>query len=232
MLELEGLVIEQDAFRLAAPSVTVGTGRIAALIGPSGGGKSTLLSVIAGFFPAVAGRVVWQGAELTGTPPADRPVAMIFQDNNLLPHLTAFENAALGLRPSLRLTADQAARAEAALARVGLAGLGARRPGALSGGQQGRVALARLILQDRPLWLLDEPFAALGPALRREMLMLVRNMGREAGATVLLVTHQPEDAELIADEVILVAEGSVAAPVATAEIMADPPAALADYLGR
>ncbi|HDR29731.1 ATP-binding cassette domain-containing protein [Rhodovulum sp.] len=230
MLRLERLEIRQGAFRLSA-DVTVEPGRIVALLGPSGAGKSTLLDAIAGFLPPTSGRVLWNGTDLGPLAPGARPLSMLFQDNNLFPHLTAAQNVGLGLRPDLRLSADQRGAVDAALARVGLEGLGARKPAELSGGQRGRVALARILLRGRPLMLLDEPFAALGPALKTEMLGLVRDLARETGATVLLVTHDPADARAIADETMLVADGIAHPPRPTAALLADPPAALRAYLG-
>lgn len=230
MLSLERLDIRQGTFRLEA-DFEIAAGRIVALLGPSGAGKSTLLDVIAGFFAPVAGRVLWAGTDLTPLPPGQRPVSMLFQDNNLFPHLTVAENVGLGLRPDLRLTAAQGAEVDAALVRVGLAGLGTRKPAALSGGQRGRVALARILLRKRPLMLLDEAFAALGPALKAEMLRLVAELARETGATVLLVTHDPGEALVIADETVFVAEGRSDPPRPTAALLADPPPGLRAYLG-
>jgi thiamine transport system ATP-binding protein len=117
------------------------------------------------------------------------------------------------------------------LERVGLDGYGARRPAGLSGGQQSRVALARAMLRDRALWLLDEPFAALGPGLRQEMLALVSQMADAAGATVLMVTHDPDDAMRFADQTVFVADGIARAPVPTKALLADPADALRAYLG-
>ena len=231
MLALEGVRITQGDFRLEA-DLTIPTGAICAIVGPSGAGKSTLLNVIAGFFAAAEGRVLWHGAPLDGLPPGDRPVSIVFQDNNLFPHLTAFQNVALGLRPSLRLGPGEMAAVENALARTGLAGLGARLPGELSGGQQSRVALARVLVRRKPLLLLDEPFSALGPALRAEMLDLVRDLAAETGATVLMVSHDPEDARRIAGLTIYLGEGRAHAPAPTAALFADPPPALAAYLGK
>ncbi|TCP39787.1 thiamine ABC transporter ATP-binding protein [Rhodovulum marinum] len=230
MLTLDRLVIEQGDFRLTA-DLRVEKGRIVAVLGPSGAGKSTLLDVIAGFLPPSAGRVLWQGKDLGPLAPGDRPLSMLFQDNNLFPHLTAAQNVGLGLRPDLRLSPKDWQAVEAALARVGLAGLGDRVPAALSGGQRGRVALARMLLRGRPLMLLDEPFAALGPALKSEMLALVANLARETGATVLLVTHDPQDARAIAEETVIVADGRTHPPRPTAALLADPPPALRAYLG-
>jgi thiamine transport system ATP-binding protein len=230
MLRLEGVEVRLGEFRLTA-DLAVPKGALCAVIGPSGSGKSTLLNTIAGFLVPETGRVIWDGADLADLPPGARPVSVIFQDQNLFPHLTVAENVGLGLRPSQKLSPDEWARVETALGRVGLAGLGQRRPAALSGGQQSRVALARMLLMARPVVLLDEPFSALGPALKAEMLDLVAELARETGATCLIITHEPGDARRIASHVILVDEGRAAPPVATAELFADPPEALRRYLG-
>ena len=229
MLTLEGLDIRQGTFRLTA-DFSIDTGAQVAIVGPSGAGKSTLLSVISGFFMPIAGRVLWNRADMTANPPGARPLSMVFQDNNLFPHLTAFQNVGLGIKPSLRLDASEAARVQDALSRAGLKGLEDRKPAALSGGQQSRVTLARVLVRDKPLILLDEPFAALGPAMRVEMLDLVANLARAEGATLLMVTHHPADALRIADQTIVVAEGLASAPVATKALFDDPPQVLRDYL--
>lgn len=230
MLELDGLSIVQGEFRLAA-DLTVAAGARVAVIGPSGGGKSTLLGAIAGFVELAAGAIRWRGARIDRLPPARRPLSILFQDHNLLPHLTAFDNVALGLDPNLRLDRDQRAQVEAALSRVGLEGLGSRRPSELSGGQLSRTALARVLLRARPLILLDEPFAALGPALKTDMLDLVDEIAGEQRATLLMVTHDPADARRICPETVVVAEGRAAPPAPTEALLADPPPALAAYLG-
>ena len=223
------MVLAQGAFRLTA-DLEVAAG-VTAVIGPSGGGKSTLLSAVAGFLEPEQGRMQWQGDDLAGLVPGERPVAMLFQDNNLFPHLTVMQNLGLGLRPDLRLTDDDRAIVTRALARVGLDGMGDRKPAALSGGQQSRVALARVLVAERPLVLLDEPFAALGPALKDEMLGLVRDVLVAAGKQVVMVTHDPQDAKTVADQVVLVADGAATGPYATAALFADPPGALRAYLG-
>lgn len=231
MLQLDHLILTQGAFRLTA-DWSAAPGQRIAIIGPSGAGKSTLLSAIAGFFAPSGGAVRWQGQDLAGTAPGQRPVTILFQDQNLFPHLTVSQNLGLGLRPDLRLSADDHARIDSALARVGLQDLGPRRPAQLSGGQASRAALARALLRARPVLLLDEPFAALGPALRAEMLALVREVATETGALVLMVTHDPEDARALGGETAFVADGLVHPPVRTATLLADPPPALAAYLGR
>jgi len=231
MLTLDHLFVRWGDWELRA-DFHVDRGAKIAVLGPSGAGKSTLLAAIAGFQPLNEGRILWEGDDITALPPAMRPVSILFQDNNLFPHLTAAENVGLGLRPDLKLDKAQHAAVGEALARVGLDGLGVRKPGQLSGGQAARVALARALLRRKPLMLLDEPFGALGPALREEMLALVGEIVRETGATLLTVSHEPADAKALADGVILVADGTAQAPVPTAEIFDNPPEALRDYLGH
>jgi thiamine transport system ATP-binding protein len=229
MLELDGLRIALGGFRLAADAA-IPPG-ITALMGASGSGKSTLLSAVAGFLAPTSGHVRIGGRDVTDLPPGDRPLSMLFQDQNLFPHLTVARNVGLGLRPDLRLSRDQRAAVDAVLARVGLDGMSDRLPRDLSGGQQSRAALARALLRGRPWLLLDEPFAALGPALRRDMLDLLRDTTHAEGLSVLMVTHDPDDARAVADRVSLIAEGHVAEPSPTEPLFADPPPALRAYLG-
>ena len=230
MLKLEGIEVRQGAFALQA-DMELAQERNYAVIGPSGAGKSTLLGALCGFIPLARGRLTWNGAELTHVDPGARPMTMLFQDNNLFPHLSVLQNVGLGLRPDLKLTPAETAQVETALDRVGLADQMTKKPGALSGGQQSRAALARVLVQARPWVLLDEPFAALGPALRVEMLALVKQLVTETGAGLIMVTHAPEDVRRIADEVIFVASGRAEAPQPAAALLDNPPPALKAYLG-
>ena len=231
MLCLDQVEIAQGAFRLTA-DFELPLGRKTALIGPSGAGKSTLLGALSGFVPLAQGRITFEGHDITRARPDARAMAMLFQDGNLFPHLTLAQNVGLGVRPTLRLSADEQAQVTAALARVGLDGLEGRKPGELSGGQQSRAALARVLVMNKPIILLDEPFAALGPALRIEMIDLVGEVASQIAVTVLMVTHAPEDVVRFADDVIFVSEGMAQSPVAAGPAMQDPPPDLAGYLGR
>ena len=232
MLTLDAVHFAAGDFGLAA-DFSLTPGRRVAVVGPSGAGKSTLLDLVAGFRAPLSGRVSWQGQDITDHPPDRRPVAMLFQENNLFPHLDLARNLGLALRPDgAALRGRERGVVDAALARVGLDGMAGRRPGALSGGQQSRAALARVLIQARPVIALDEPFAALGPALKSEMLALVQDVAEELGALVLLVSHDPADAQSFADETVLVADGIAHAPAPTAALFADPPKALRAYLGR
>ena len=230
MLTLEALRLTQDDFTLTADWLAP-EGAHLALIGPSGAGKTSLLMAIAGFFTPSAGRILWQGRDMADLTPGERPMTILFQDQNLFPHLTIAQNLILGLSPDMKVTDSIRAKVEAALKRVGLGGMGARKLAQLSGGQQGRAALARALLRARPMLLLDEPFAALGPGLRAEMLDLLREVAAETGALVILVSHEPRDAQRFAVHTSVVADGLASAPVPTAELFANPPKALLDYLG-
>lgn len=211
---------------------TLASGSVAALMGPSGSGKSTLLDLIAGFETPGSGAILIGGRDVARDAPARRPVSMVFQENNLFGHLDVFANVALGRSPSLKL--DERARADvgAAIERVGLGGKEKRPPATLSGGERQRVALARVLVRDRPVLLLDEPFAALGPALRADMIALVRELSAERGMTVLMATHHPDDAERIADTMLYLEAGTIAAsgPVSTF-FGPDMPEAFRRYVG-
>jgi len=200
-------------------SLTVETGHLCAVIGPSGGGKTTLLHMIAGFERPESGTLSFNGQNLLPLEPAKRPVAIVFQDHNLFPHLSAAQNVALGLRPSLRLTRDEISLVAEMLDSVGLRGFDDRRPGEMSGGQRQRVALARALISGRPLILLDEPFSSLDPALRRDMILLVDEMRRNRAVTILMTIHTPEDAADVADRMAFVADGRVVASGPPADIL-------------
>lgn len=212
---------------------TVEAGSLTAVMGPSGSGKSTLFSLIAGFERPDAGRISIGDTNVTERPPADRPVSMVFQENNLFAHLDVETNVGLGIAPRRSLSAADRARVDEALERVGLAGKQRRKPAALSGGERQRVALARTLVRRRPVLLLDEPFAALGPRLREEMLALVRRLHDEARLTTLMITHQPGDARAIGDRLLFLDAGTIAAHEPTEALLArtDLPA-WRDYLGR
>ncbi|MEP2892014.1 ATP-binding cassette domain-containing protein [Tateyamaria sp.] len=230
MLKVEGLLVTQGDFTLSA-SFDVAQGQRVAVIGPSGAGKSTLVNALGGYIEST-GAIMVNGRNVSTMAPDQRGMAMLFQDGNLFPHLTLAQNVGLGLRPSLRLNETEQKTVANALHRVGLGDFTTRKPGDISGGQQSRAALARVLVQGKPLLLLDEPFAALGPAMRGEMLDLTSDVARDTRATVLMITHAPEDAERAADQVIFVDAGRADAPRPVADIMTNPPEALRTYLGR
>lgn len=191
-------------------SLHAGRGERLAILGPSGAGKSTLLSLIAGFLTPASGTIILDGADHTHTPPSARPVSMLFQENNLFAHLTVRQNIGLGLNPGLRLSAAQQAEIDAIAEQMAMGTLLDRLPGELSGGQRQRAALARCLVRKRPLLLLDEPFSALDPALRLEMLALLDEVCQTRHITLLMVSHSTEDAAKIASRSLVVVDGRIA----------------------
>jgi thiamine transport system ATP-binding protein len=177
-------------FELRAPA-----GEITAIRGQSGAGKSTLLDLIAGFLTPAIGRIRVDGADVTALPPERRPVSIQFQSETLFDHLSAARNVALGLSQA------DPVRILDALAEVGLPNIGQQRASTLSGGQKQRVALARTLLRNRPVLLLDEPFSALDDDTRATTRNLVKSLTQKHQWATLLVTHHADDISAIADRV-------------------------------
>lgn len=190
-------------------SLSVNQGERIAILGPSGAGKSTLLSLIAGFLTPQSGQILLNQQDHTHTPPSARPVSMLFQENNLFSHLTVQQNIALGMQPNMKLNQENTRRLAVIAEQMNIASLLDRRPAQLSGGQRQRVALARCLVRQQPILLLDEPFSALDPALRQEMLTLLDNLCQTGNLTLLMVSHSPDDAARIAPRSLVIAEGTI-----------------------
>ncbi|MDQ1187312.1 thiamine ABC transporter ATP-binding protein [Agrobacterium larrymoorei] len=205
-LEQVSLQLGQQAFFL---DTSFEEAKVTAVVGPSGSGKSTLLNLVAGFEKPASGRVLIGLQDVSGRDPAERPISLIFQDNNLFAHLDIATNIGLGISPSLRLTSEDKAKIASALERVGLAGFEKRLPSSMSGGERQRAALARALVRQRAVMLLDEPFAALDPGLRAGMAGLLKDLQSENGNTVLLVTHHPDDIRRLADAVVFLSDGKI-----------------------
>lgn len=213
-------------------NLNVEAGEILSLIGPSGSGKSTLLNLIAGFLAPRAGQILLDGIAIETASVAARPVSIIFQQHNLFPHLDLYTNVALGVEPSLRLSREQVDAVTEALDQLGLGELQQRKPGELSGGQRQRVALARVLVRKRKILLLDEAFAALGPALRAELIGLVKKLVRDNNMVALLVSHQPRDALLASARTAFICAGKVTAVEQTADLLDQSQLTeVRDYLG-
>jgi thiamine transport system ATP-binding protein len=218
LLEVADLALDYPDFH-ARYMLTVPAKALCGLIGPSGGGKTTLLHAIAGFERPTSGTLRFAGQDLIPLKPAERPLSMLFQEHNLFPHLTALQNVALGVDPRLKLSEAGRESVAGALSRVGLSGLGGRLPSELSGGQRQRVSIARALVRKRPLMLLDEPFGGLDPGLRREMIALVDEIRLADGLTVLASIHTPEDLVDAADLMAFVADGRVLVAGPPSEIL-------------
>ncbi|MER6806483.1 MULTISPECIES: ABC transporter ATP-binding protein [Streptomyces] len=202
------LVVDRGTFRLDI-ALTAAPGDVVALLGPNGAGKTTALRALAGLTPLTAGHLRLDGAELHRTPPESRPIGVVFQDYLLFPHLTALDNVAFG--PRCRGTGKAEARAQAAewLDRMGLAEHAGAKPRRLSGGQAQRVALARALATHPRLLLLDEPLAALDARTRLEVRARLRRHLAAFEAVAVLVTHDPLDAMVLADRLVVVEQGRI-----------------------
>ena len=190
-------------------SLDISPGDLFAFLGPSGCGKTTLLRLIAGFNKADRGRILLDGADITALPPWKRDVGMVFQSYALWPHLTVARNVAFGLEERRVPRAEIERRVAAALEMVGLDGLSKRRPSELSGGQQQRVALARTIVVEPKVLLLDEPLSNLDAKLRVEVRRELRELQKRLGITTIFVTHDQEEANTICDRIAVMNEGRV-----------------------
>jgi ABC-type Fe3+/spermidine/putrescine transport system ATPase subunit len=190
-------------------SLAIAAGEFLAILGESGSGKTTLLRIIAGFETATSGEL-WMGThQLDALPPYRRPVNTVFQSYALFPHLTVEENIAYGLRVAKRPAPETADRVAEALEKVKMTAHRKKKPSQISGGQQQRVALARALVNRPKLLLLDEPLSALDANLRRQMQVELKSLQREVGITFVFVTHDQEEAMVIADRIALLRAGEL-----------------------
>jgi thiamine transport system ATP-binding protein len=187
-------------------SLSVQSGEVVALLGPSGSGKSTLLRVIAGIITADSGRVLVHGVDVTQRPTHVRGVGMVFQDNQLFPHMSVFDNVAFGPKMAGVARSERAERTARWLRRVGLAGFEGRSVIDLSGGEAKRVALARTLAAEPAVVLLDEPLTGLDRELHDRLAIELGSLLHDAQATALLVTHDPDEATTIADRTVQLAD--------------------------
>ncbi len=201
MLELSNVQFAYDNTTSYQFDLSVAPGEVVGISGPSGAGKSTLLDLIAGFLKPSHGDISLDGLSINKLDAEDRPVSILFQKNNVFPHLTAAQNVQLGSRDKI----DQAA----SLAQVGLEAFAARKCDELSGGQQQRVALARTLVLNKPILLLDEPFSALDDDTADDMRSLVTHLVEKHQWRTILVSHQRQDFDALADRILTLREGKL-----------------------
>lgn len=207
--------VDDVSFELAEGTFNV-------LLGPSGCGKSTTLRLIAGLETATSGRVFIGGRDVTGLPPAQRNISMVFQSYALFPHLSVAENILFGLRVRKVAAGECTKRLDRVADLLGLTALLARKPSQLSGGQQQRVALGRAIIAEAPVCLMDEPLSNLDAQLRAEMRQEIRALQRKLGITMVYVTHDQVEAMSMADRVILMNSGRIAQNGAPVDLYEQP----------
>jgi spermidine/putrescine transport system ATP-binding protein len=213
-------------------ALDIGHGEFFSLLGPSGCGKTTTLSMIGGFEDPTAGRILLHGDDVTLVPPYRRNVNTVFQSYALFPHLTVFDNVAFGLRRKRMARAEIRKRVAEMLELVALTGLDSRKPAQLSGGQQQRIALARALVNEPRVLLLDEPLGALDLKLRKQMQLELKRIQQEVGVTFLYVTHDQEEAMVMSNRLAVMNGGRIE-QVATPEDAYDRPATefVAGFLG-
>ena len=194
---------------LKSVSFSIESGRYYALLGPSGGGKTTLLRLIGGFLRPSAGRVLLHGEDVSHLPPNRRPTSMVFQNYALFPHMNVERNVAYGLKLLKAPQGEIRDKVDGMLEMVGLAGYNRRMPHELSGGQQQRVQLARSLVLERDILLLDEPLASLDAKLRKDMCLELKRIQEKVGITFIHVTHNQEEALTVADRIAIIADGEL-----------------------
>ena len=214
-------------------SLTIEPGTLVTLLGPSGCGKTTTLRMLAGLEHPTAGRILIGGKDVTMLPANERDVSMVFQSYALFPHMTALDNVAYGLESSGMKRRQAREKAEGALDLVGLTGMGARLPADLSGGQQQRVAVARALVVEPQVLLLDEPLSNLDARLRRRVRTDIRELQQRLGFTAVYVTHDQDEALAVSDRIIVMKDGGIAQQGAPRELYDAPVSAfIADFMGE
>jgi putrescine transport system ATP-binding protein len=233
-LRIDDIVKDFDGYRAVNHvSLEIAKGEIFALLGSSGCGKSTLLRMVAGFETPTSGRILLDGQDLSGLPPYQRPLNMMFQSYALFPHLSVADNIAFGLKRAGMPREQVADRVEAMLRLVQLSRFAQRKPHQLSGGQQQRVALARSLAKQPQLLLLDEPLGALDKKLREETQIELVNIIEQVGVTCLMVTHDQEEAMTMASRIAVMSEGRLLQVGTPGEVYETPATRfVADFIGN
>jgi putative spermidine/putrescine transport system ATP-binding protein len=232
-LSLEKLTLAYgDSVAVADLDLSVRRGELIALLGPSGCGKTTTMRAIAGLLPVKSGKVILDGEDMTRTAPNKRAVGLVFQSYALFPHLSVYENVAFGLRLKGMKGAELDTKVQSGIASVGLAKFADRKPAELSGGQQQRVALARSMVMEPKVLLLDEPLSNLDARLRLEMRTELQRVQRETGVTMIFVTHDQAEALSLADRIVVMKNGAIE-QIGTPEDIYNRPASsfVADFVG-
>ena len=230
MLQVKNLFVDLGGFRLTA-DFEIERGSLISIVGPSGAGKSTILNALAGFIPLTSGVIKWNGSDITKLDPGLRPLSILFQDYNLFSHLTVKDNIAIGLRPNLKLDDLETEMVNSIIEEVGLSKFKFIKPFQLSGGQRTRVSLARSIVRSKPILLLDEAFSGLGPALRSEMIKLIKDKSIKEGITLIMVSHHIKDAIELDQKVIFVNDGETMKPTNVSIFINSLDENIRDYIG-
>lgn len=218
---------------LRGVDLSIAAGEYFVLLGPSGGGKTTLLRLLGGFIRPSGGQILLHGQDVSEQPPNHRPTSMVFQSFALFPHMTVAQNVGYGLRLRRLPKAEIASRVDAMLELVGLSALAGRMPHALSGGQQQRVQLGRSLVLEADILLLDEPLAALDAKLRKDMCLELKHLQEQVGITFVHVTHNQEEAMTVADNMAIIANGELVETGTAQDLYENPRRRFtADFIGE
>jgi len=222
MIELEDLCVTIDDFRLEKITLSIAPGEYVVLLGPSGAGKTVLLETIAGIREPDHGKISINGKEMNDIPPEHRGVALVYQDYSLFPHMTVGENVEYGIKMHRIDPGTYQGRIERLLSDLGISSLRDRYPGSLSGGEQQRVAMARVLATRPSVLLLDEPFASLDPQSRNECIRMMQDLRDRRSITIVQVSHFRDDAYALADRSVVLISGRIAQTGRTDEIFRSP----------
>ena len=234
LIELKNIIkVFDDTEVLKNISLYINENEFLTLLGPSGCGKSTILRLIAGFETPTSGELYFEDENLVNVEPYERKVNTVFQKYALFPHLNVFDNIAFGLKIKNMDSVEIGNKVKKVLELVNLSGFEKRSIDSLSGGQQQRIAIARAIVNEPKVLLLDEPLAALDLKLRKEMQLELKNMQRELGITFLYVTHDQEEALTMSDTIVVMKEGTIQQIGTPTDIYNEPQNAyVADFIGE
>ena len=208
MIKLENISIKLDNFRTKF-TVEINKGEWVGIIGQSGAGKSTFLNLIAGFAQPEVGSLLINNIEMRNLPASKRSISSLFQDNNLFPHLSVYQNIAIAIKPNLKLHENEKGKIFEIIEYLNLSSKIHSSIGTLSGGERQRVALGRVMSSDKKILLMDEPFSQLDPNLRIEMLELIQKIRKKKKITIIMAIHTPAEAIDFVSRFLLIKEGEV-----------------------
>ena len=208
MIKLENISVKLDNFRTKF-TVEINKGEWVGIIGQSGAGKSTFLNLIAGFAQPEEGSLLINNIEINNLPASKRSISSLFQDNNLFPHLSVYQNIAIAIKPNLKLHDNEKKKIFEIIEYLNLSSKAHSSIGTLSGGERQRVALGRVMSSDKKILLLDEPFSQLDPNLRIEMLELIKKIREEKKITIIMAIHTPAEAINFVSRFLMIKEGKV-----------------------
>lgn len=216
---IHNFTVQRGSFTLKPLSITIGKGEIFAILGRTGSGKTVLLEAIGGMFPGSGGSIRFDGTDIRDIDPGSRRLGFVYQDHSLFPHMTVYDNIVYGLKMHRFPKEEQQKRALALMGMLSITHLKNQYPGTLSGGESQRTALARALVLEPEILLLDEPFSALDPATRKQLYIEIQAIHRRYGCTIIFVTHDFTEAGILADRVGILLDGSLRAVVPADRLM-------------